>query len=166
MRTFIISCFILLLSGLPVTFIANIACAKQTLPVPRFVSIKRDEANIRTGPHMRYPIKWVFKRQWMPVEIIAEFEQWRKIRDVEGEEGWIHESLLSGRRNVIIQSDEKLLLFRLPKHRAVPLAHLEPGVQAELLTCKRHWCQIEAADHKGWLLRRHLWGVYQDEIVD
>jgi len=79
--------------------------ADDALPVPRFVSLKAEEANLRTGPGIRYPVRWVYWKKWLPVEIIEEYDHWRKIRDAEGESGWIHKSLLSGRRTILIKED-------------------------------------------------------------
>ena len=82
------------------------ALADSGLPVPRFVTLKGDEVNVRAGPGRRYPINWVFLRQEMPVEVVAEFDTWRKIRDFEGTEGWVHQSLLSGRRGALVLGEE------------------------------------------------------------
>lgn len=142
------------------------ALAKNNLPIPRFVSIKAAEANVRTGPSVRYPAVWVYHRRWLPVEITAEFEQWRKIRDKDGDEGWIHESLLSGRRHVFVQGDSPQVLYRLPDHKAYPLIKAEAGVMAELLECQKEWCKIDAAGNSGWIERASLWGIYPEEHIE
>lgn len=136
------------------------------LPIPRFVTIKAKEANVRTGPSVRYPVVWVYHRRWLPVEITAEFEQWRKIRDKDGGEGWIHESLLSGRRYVYITGKEPRILYRLPDTAAYPLLKVEAGVMAELLECRGNWCKVDVEEASGWVERSSLWGVYPDEKIE
>lgn len=136
------------------------------LPLPRFVTIKASEANTRTGPSVRYPIRFSYQRASLPVEIIAEVDQWRKIRDKDGDEGWIHHSLLSGRRSVIITGKSLQLLYQDPDSHARPIIRLEPGVIAQLLTCHQLWCKVEVEDEKGWVLREHVFGVYPHENFD
>lgn len=140
--------------------------AATNLPVPRFVSIKATEANVRTGPSVRYPVLWVYHRRWLPVEVVAEFEQWRKIRDKDGDEGWIHESLLSGRRYVFVTGHEPQIVFRLPDYKAHPMVKLEVGVMGELLECRDSWCKLDVGEEKGWIERKFLWGVYADEAIE
>ena len=132
------------------------------LPLPRFVSLSADRANLRTGPGFRYPIAWVFLRRAMPVEVVGEFEQWRRIRDRDGAEGWIHKALLSGRRTVTVIGGERGL--RSDPHAASPLrARAEAGVQGRLLACRGDWCELRTGGVRGWMPRGHLWGVYAGE---
>lgn len=145
------------------------AYAKSTiLPLPRFVSIKSSEANLRTGPNVRYPVRWVFIKKGEPVEITAEFEQWRKVRDKQGDEGWVHESMLSGQRYVILEGRNDTLhrLYRKPSSTSYPVAQFAAGVRAELKACEQDWCKIEAAEIQGWIHKQELWGVYPHEIFD
>lgn len=135
-------------------------------PLPRFVSLNAGEVNVRTGPGQRYPVKWVFKKKGLPVEIILEFEHWRKIRDYEGEEGWIHKSLLTGRRSGLIRSEDLVLLYRKPEPKARLLAYMEPGALAQVERCKGIWCEIETGGYKGWAERKFIWGVYENENFD
>jgi SH3-like domain-containing protein len=132
--------------------------------VPRFASLKTDEANLRTGPGERYPIDWVLTKKGLPVEIVAEFDVWRKVHDSEGSEGWVHQRLLAGSRTVLIVGNIRAL--RLEPDAAAPaVARAEPGVIARLLECRGAWCRVEAQDIKGWLRRSEIWGVYPDEVV-
>jgi len=133
------------------------------LPVPRFVTLATNEVNLRTGPGMRYPVKVVIKRSGLPVEIIREFDVWRQVRDVDGAEGWVHKSMLSGRRSVIVRGQMQTLL-RDPKADARPVAKLEPGVIASVAQCAEKWCSIEVGGYGGWLKKENLWGVYPDEM--
>ncbi len=138
------------------------------LPIPRFVSLRSDKVFVRTGPAQRYPIKWVFKREGLPVEIVQEFDTWRKIRDLDGEEGWIHQSLLSGKRNVVVYSDKKetITLLRDPEEGARPVVSLEPKVVAQLIQCVDSWCELKISGYEGWAQRKMLWGIYEDEKFD
>lgn len=148
-----------LLGALPVHAATN-------LPVPRFVTIKASEANIRTGPSQRYPVRWVYQRAWFPVEVTAEFEQWRKIRDMDGDEGWVHESLLSGRRSVFIRGNAIQVLYRFPDPKSFAVIRVKPGVMAGLTKCEKEWCRIDVEGEQGWIERKFLWGVYKDEVVE
>jgi SH3-like domain-containing protein len=134
------------------------------LPVPRFVSLASDQVNVRFGPGRQYPIHWVYTRAGLPVTIIAEFDTWRKIRDWEGAEGWVHSSLLSSRRTVMI-IDQQRELKRTPDPDARTVLRAEPYVLGELLACEGAWCQVEIADRRGWLQRSEAWGVLPEEII-
>lgn len=136
----------------------------EPLPVPRFVSLRRDEVNVRAGPGMNYPIEWKYMRQNMPVEVLQDFQYWRKIRDVEGTEGWVHHSMLSGKRYALVTGDMRPLRRR-PEPESGIVAQVEPGVIAQILECQGQWCRLDAAGIKGWLARAEFWGVYPNEAV-
>jgi SH3-like domain-containing protein len=131
----------------------------------RFVSLRSNEINVRAGPGTRYPIAWVFVRQGLPVEIVGEFDNWRKIRDMGGAEGWIHQNLLSRYRTAIVIGGSRTFL-RNPKVGAVPVAVAEAGVIAQVLQCRNAWCRLQAGGHTGWLPRIYVWGVYPDEEIN
>ena len=135
------------------------------LPVPRFVSLRSAEVNVRTGPGTRYPVEWVFVRREMPVEITAEFETWRRIRDWQGTEGWVHQSMLTGRRAVLVTGGTRTLR-RSAGPSAEPVAQAESGVVGRLLHCTGDYCQVDLAGYKGWLPRREFWGTYPNETVE
>ena len=151
---------------------ARPALADSGLPLPRFVTLKGDEVNVRAGPGQRYPINWVFLRQAMPVEVVAEFDTWRKIRDFEGIEGWVHQSLLSGRRGAMVTGSELRDLRLDPDPAAPVVARAEPGVIGRLLRCptdgppENGWCYLDIEGHRGWMSRADFWGVYSGEEVD
>ena len=151
---------------------ASTASAQTDLPIPRFVSLGIGEANLRTGPGQRYPIEWVYVREGLPVEVVAEFDTWRRVRDWEGVEGWVHQRLLSGRRTVILIGESIETLREEPDAGSAPVARLEPGVIAELLACPApsegvgDWCYLSADGHRGWMPRAALWGVYTAEAVE
>jgi SH3-like domain-containing protein len=138
--------------------------AEKGLPVPRFVTLRSDQVNLRSGPGDRYPIEWVFKRKGMPVEIVAEFDVWRKIRDWQGTEGWVHQRMVVGNRAVMIKGEARTL-HSSPDPTAGAVARAEPGVVAKLIECRHAWCRVEAQGVKGWLTRSEVWGVYPDETV-
>lgn len=135
------------------------------LPLPRFVSLATSKVNVRTGPGVRYPVEWVFVKRSLPVEVVAEFEHWRKVRDFEGTEGWVHQSMLTGRRHVIVMGATRALR-REARAESVIVARAEPGVIGRLLECEQAWCRVEIAGFKGWLVRDEVWGVYRDERLD
>ena len=135
------------------------------LPLPRFVSLKSAEANVRRGPSLTHRIDWIFKRKDMPVEITAEFGHWRRIRDRDGQGGWVHYSLLSGVRTVIVDEDMLALHSRAAQDTPV-VAQLESGVIARLDECTPDWCYLNAGGYKGWAPKTALWGVKPDEIKD
>jgi SH3-like domain-containing protein len=130
--------------------------------LPRFVSLKSNEINERVGPGADYPVAWVYVRAGLPVEITAEFDNWRKIRDQEGTEGWVHQSMLSAKRHGIICGAETTL-HTSPDEQSQPLVRLAPNVMVEIVKCRGNWCQIRVNTFKGWIQRQFLWGVYPHE---
>ena len=125
---------------------------------PRFASLRAAKTNMRTGPGRRYPIAWVFVRRGLPVQVVGAFETWRQIRDCEGAEGWIHQSLLSDRPSVIVVG-KAAALRREPSESAPALARVEPRAVGRPLDCAEGWCRVEFEGHRGWIDRRALWGV-------
>lgn len=151
-----------LLPGLVSTAVADTVGSVTGLPIPRYVTLRSDQVNVRTGPGVRYPVDWVFVRENLPVEIVSEFENWRKIRDFEGTEGWVHQSMLSGKRAVLVIGGNQTLR-REAAEGAPAVAHLETGVIAWLDTCLREWCEVEVSGLAGWVHRSAIWGVRVDE---
>src|SRR5690606_33077788 len=121
-----------------------------------------DEVNVRTGPAVRYPIRFILKKDGLPVEIIKEFDIWRQIRTQDGDEGWVHKSLLSGRRAAIVTGHVQTV-FKKADTGARPVVKLEPGVIAGLDHCGNEWCYLRVAGYKGWIKKENLWGVYPNE---
>lgn len=135
------------------------------LPMPRYVSLKASEGNVRRGPSLTHRIDWVFKRRDMPLRITAEHGHWRRVQDRDGAGGWVHYSLLSGTRTVIV--DQDLLQIRTrPRADAPVVAQLELGVVARLGECGPEWCRLNAGGHRGWADKTKLWGVAIDELRD
>ncbi|MEX2033878.1 MAG: SH3 domain-containing protein, partial [Xanthobacteraceae bacterium] len=139
------------------------------LPVPRFVSLKADRVNMHIGPAKTYEVKWVYQRAGLPVEVTAEFEIWRRIRDVDGVEGWVYHSLLSGRRTGLAIAKAKDALIPLYENadlESALVAKLEAGVLGSIKRCREGWCRVAGRGFAGWIQQVRLWGVYPDEKVD
>ena len=140
------------------------AQASSELPLPRFVSLNASPVNLRTGPGVRYPVEWVYMKQDLPVSIIEEFENWRKIRDCDGVEGWVHQHMLSGRRTVRLTKDT--LLLRAPTKDSLPIAKVEAGVVGRLMLCPANLdlCKVELQRYQGWVEKRLLYGIKHKEV--
>ncbi|MCZ2328043.1 SH3 domain-containing protein [Bartonella sp. F02] len=141
------------------------------LPLPRFASIKPSRVNVRIGPGSHYFIVFTYQKQGLPIEIIQEYDQWRKIRDAEGNEGWIYQSLLSGKRTAITipwqkNKAKRLFLRKAPIENAEPLAEIEPNVIGNIRKCDGHWCELNIRNIRGWLPQTQLWGIYPDEKLN
>jgi SH3-like domain-containing protein len=135
------------------------------LPVPRFVSLKTDRVNVRGGPDKDHDVAWIYTT----VEITAEFENWRRIRDSDGTEGWVYHSLLSGKRTATVQLKSKTDLapiYANPDPKSAVTAQLQVGVLGTVKRCTGKWCQITGDGFDGWIEQNELWGVYPDEKVE
>lgn len=135
------------------------------LPLPRYVSLKTSEGNARRGPGLAHAIDWVFTRRNMPLRVTAEFENWRRVEDRDGAGGWVHYTLLSGVRTVLVDA-LRAELRSDPAPGAPLVAVAEQGVVARLLACRRDWCRIEAGGRRGWVEKTALWGVAAGEVFD
>lgn len=141
------------------------------LPVPRFVSLKADKVNVRLGPAKDHEVAWVYSRSALPVEVIAESDNWRRIRDWEGAEGWVYHSLLSGRRTALVApqsrgKDVLLALHATPDEKSGVSAKLEGGVLGTVKRCGGGWCRITGEGFDGWIEQTRLFGVYPNEKVE
>ena len=139
------------------------------LPVPRFVSLKAGRVNVRVGPGEDYKIAWVFTKPGLPIEVIQEFDTWRRIRDSDGMVGWVFQSLLSGKRTAVVApwaKGDPRPIRRDASPEAAITAYLEPGVMGEIDRCKDDWCRISGERFSGWITQDQLWGVYPDEQID
>jgi SH3-like domain-containing protein len=139
------------------------------LPVPRFVSLKADKVNMHIGPAKTYEVKWLYQRAGLPVEITAESDNWRRIRDADGAEGWVYHSLLSGKRTgmVITKNPDELVPIRDKANAdGIVVAKLERGVVGTVKRCDDGWCRFVGRGFDGWIPEVRLWGVYPNEKVD
>lgn len=134
--------------------------------IPRFVSLKSGEVNMRHGPGASYQIDWIFQRRGMPVEVIAEYDNWRKVRTHDGTEGWIHYQLLDGQRMGLVKGGQAALYRRQDLTEAAVVAIAEPGVILRLRQCGPVWCRAEVGGFKGWITRQNLFGIYPAEEFD
>lgn len=135
------------------------------LPIPRFVSLKAEEGNARRGPSLSHRIDWVFKRRNMPLQVTGEHGHWRRVEDRDGQGGWVHYSLISGARHVIVETDMTPLNVK-PDAGSPVNAYIEAGVVARLGKCDLDWCRVNAKGAKGWVPKRVLWGVMPEELRD
>jgi SH3-like domain-containing protein len=170
----------LLGAPLGVGFLAVLGCAAfaandvpagsaSGLPVPRFVSLKAAPVNVRSGPNKDQEVRWVYTRAGMPVEVTAEFENWRRIRDWEGAEGWVYHSLLSGRRSAVVVptlKDDLVPLYEKTDIESAVVAKLQSGVLGQLKTCNGTWCEFIGKGFSGWIRQERLWGAYPNEKVE
>jgi SH3-like domain-containing protein len=145
------------------------ASPKSGLPVPRFVSLKPDRVNVRGGPTRDHEVTFVYTRAGLPVEITAESDNWRRIRDWEGSEGWVYHSLLSGRRTAVVtpkDKDQLVPLYDRDESNGTVIAQLQAGVLASVKRCTGTWCHIAGSGFDGWAVQEQLWGVYPNEKVE
>ena len=137
------------------------------LPLPRMVSLRADEVNLRTGPGVQYPVDWVYHRRGLPVEVVAEYHTWRKVRDWQGTQGWVHQSILDSRRTLVVTGNVRTLRQKATVDSS-PVARAEAGVIGRLLECPgaSRWCKAEIDGFEGWLRRVEFWGVHDNEVVE
>lgn len=158
--------------GLPAGAQIERETGESGLPLPRFVSLKADRVNVRRGPGYDHEIAWVFLRAGLPVEIVAEFDNWRQIRDSEGSEGWVIGSLLSGRRTALVapwteaENNKTFTLRADDETSARIVSRLGPSVLVNVMSCDGTWCEVVAHDLRGWIRQDDLWGVYARETIE
>jgi SH3-like domain-containing protein len=159
--------------ALAVLLAAGPAAAQQegrgsvtNLPLPRFVSMRAEKANARRGPNLNQRVDWEFLHRGAPLEVTAEYGQWRRVRDADGAGGWVHHSLLSGVRTALVRADAPVPLRAGPNDKAAVRAIAEPGVVGRLEACSGGWCEIAADGFSGWLPRDTIWGVGADESFE
>jgi SH3-like domain-containing protein len=139
------------------------------LAIPRFVSLKAEKVNVRRGPSSDHPVAWVFRRKGLPVEIVAEFENWRRIRDSDGEEGWILQSMLGGKRTAVVapwRGTQMTVLHSAANQSSSVAANLASGAMGDVANCDGKWCEINAGGYDGYVEQSMLWGVYPGEVVN
>ncbi|MCW8087932.1 SH3 domain-containing protein [Roseococcus sp. MDT2-1-1] len=138
------------------------------LPLPRFSALRSNDVNLRVGPERRFPVEWRYQRSDLPVQIIREHEQWRRIRDPDGVEGWVHSSNLQpGRRTFLVKTEGDVPLRRRPEDGAAPVARLRPGVIGRIRGCDGDsaWCEVQVQDRRGFIRRAEIFGVLPEEEI-
>ncbi len=165
----IASVFVAAFSAVPAFAVDPNIGSTTGLPLPRFASLKSDRVNLREGPSKDHRTKWIYEKAGLPVEITAEFETWRRIRDSEGSEGWVLHNLLSGRRTAIVApwgKDKPVPLRAKPNVEAPMIAQLMPNVVASIKTCDGQWCRLIGEGFDGYIQQQQLWGAYPEEKVE
>ncbi|MBI1327198.1 MAG: hypothetical protein GC136_06105 [Alphaproteobacteria bacterium] len=149
-------------------FAASPALANEKGKIPRFASLKSNKVHARAGPGTQYPIKWVYQKKGLPLEIIYEFEGWRRVRDMKGDKAWVHNTLLSGQRTAIIKAEKTTALYKrkdlsLPNNKVI--ASLAGGLVVRVESCDPKVCEIDAGSAKGYIKKELLWGIYPNEQI-
>ncbi|MEM7189532.1 MAG: SH3 domain-containing protein [Pseudomonadota bacterium] len=134
------------------------------LPIPRYVSLRSSEINVRRGPGLDYRKDWVYRRAGLPVRVIEEYGDWRRIVDKDDAGGWVYHAMITGRRTVVVISD-KVYFREDPAETAAATAQAEAGVVARLKKCGPAWCEVEAEGFRGWVPKGAIWGVEEDEVT-
>ena len=165
-RKFII--FSTLINLIIITAAISLNAANQkgqitNLPIPRFVSLKTSKGNIRRGPSLSHKIDWVLMVPNIPLKIVKEYEHWRRVVDYEGASGWIHYSLISGARTVMVLKDMEPL-YKKPSYDSVVKANIQINAIGQLGECNKNWCYLKFYNEKGWVNRENLWGLTEGEI--
>ncbi|TCP89630.1 SH3-like domain-containing protein [Rhizobium sp. PP-CC-3G-465] len=149
---------------------AQAAKGASGLPLPRFVSLKSKSVNLRVGPSVDYAVSWRYLKTGVPVEIIQEYDNWRRVRDADGTEGWVNQALLSGARTALAApwmrgKGQGVLvnMRREPQSNANIVARIEPGVMLHIGQCTGEWCKAEAQGAEGWIVQTEIWGAYPGE---
>ncbi|AMS38952.1 SH3 domain-containing protein [Aminobacter aminovorans] len=155
----------------PATAAPNGTIGPSGLPLPRFVSLKSGKVNSRIGPGVNYPVDWLYMKPGLPMEIIQEYDNWRRVRDSEGAEGWINQSLLSGHRTAMTAPWQRgkpaqLNLLAKPENGARTVAIIDPGVVGSIKQCNGTWCEMSFAGTSGWLNQAQVWGAYPGESIE
>jgi SH3-like domain-containing protein len=137
------------------------------LPLPRYASLKTDDINMRTGPGVRFPVLWTYKRRDLPVRIEREFDVWRLVEDMDGVKGWVNGATLTGRRTFVVTGDEPRTLRSEPSEDSAAVALLKQGVVGRVRSCDAAsaWCQVQAGGYRGFLERNAFWGTDPGEAV-
>jgi SH3-like domain-containing protein len=148
----------------------RVILGKSGLPIPRFVSLKADRVNVRVGPGEDYDVTWTFTRSDLPVEVIQEFDNWRRIRDSDGAVGWVFHSLLSGKRTAVVApwagGEGPMPIRSSASETAGVTAYLEASVMTAVDRCSAGWCRVSGDGFAGWIEQARLWGVYPNEEVE
>lgn len=162
-----LAALLVLLSALTVSLPSQAQVAGSGLPLPRFVSLRAGEVNLRAGPGVQYPVEWVYRKSGLPLEIIAEYKTWRKVRDWEGAQGWVHQTMLSSKRTFIITGATRSVLSKSDTGSR-PVARVQVSVTGKLNACPEasDFCQVEVEGFEGWLERSNFWGVLKAETFE
>ena len=164
-RFFAASLLTLMLSAPVADSVAQVS--GSGLPLPRFVSLRAGEVNLRTGPGVQYPVEWVYRKSGLPLEVIAEYKAWRKIRDWQGSQGWVHQTMLSSKRAFIVTGISRDLRAK-PSQKSALVAQVQSNVSGTLLACpaSNAFCKVEVSGFEGWMNRADFWGLLKGESFE
>ena len=147
--------------------VSNADIGKETgLEIPRYVSLKSNDANIRVGPSKNYPIEIKYIKKYYPLKVLEEYEDWRKVEDFQKNFGWIHKSLISGTRTGIILSNDNNTIKLLNTLKGNIIGEIGKGNIVFLEKCKIDWCLVSSRNYKGWIDKKYIWGVKEKEIIN
>lgn len=149
------------ISVILITMLSFFALAENQI----FMSIKSSEVNARKGPGVNYPILYNYEYKWLPVKILASYDNWRKIKDLEGDESWIHLSFLSKKRTVILSSKTPVYLYKSNSSSSIIVAKIMPKVVMSLKSCNKSWCKVTAKNVTGYIMASNIWGLNKDEKI-
>lgn len=169
-RIFAASLLTLMLSAPMVSIPGGDSAAQVSgsgLPLPRFVSLRAGEVNLRTGPGVQYPVDWVYRKSGLPLEVIAEYKAWRKVRDWQGSQGWVHQTMLSSKRSFIVTGISRDLRAK-PSAKSALVAQVQSNVSGSLLACpsSNAFCKVEVSGFEGWMNRADFWGLLKGESFE
>src|SRR5262245_2321477 len=139
------------------------ALGAASVPQPYFVSVKTDEAYMREGPSDMHRVKWIYRRKGLPLEVIATFDVWRRVRDMDGEVGWMHMALLTRDRTAVVTSGATVSVYARDDTTSQVVAQAQPGAIGHLLGCAMLNCQVEFTGAEGWVPRARLWGIHDGD---
>ena len=146
--------------------VSNANVGKETgLEIPRYVSLKSDDANIRVGPSKNYPIEIKYVKRNYPLKVLEEYEEWRKVEDFNNNIGWIHKSLISGIRTGIVLSNDSKNIKLFNTLDGSVIGEIGMGNIVFLEKCKIDWCLVSSGNFKGWMDKKYIWGVKEKEII-
>jgi SH3-like domain-containing protein len=155
--------YLIVLSSILILLFSNYVYAQDdnnAETTSHFVSLKVSQANLRTGPNIRYPIIFVYLQKYEPFQVIGEFENWKKVRDYDGEEGWLFKSALSNKKYAVIDTKSIINLYEKPSEQTNIVAKIEPKVRVMVQKCEAEWCKIKKDGVEGWVVKKSLWGSF------
>ncbi len=151
-------------------YASHFAYASQedsSLLFPQFISLKGNKAHLRTGPGRNFPIEWIYQARGLPLKVVAEYDKWYKVEDIEGSKGWMHHSLFSSNRTVQIRAQNSVSLQSQPTYASEPIAWVDTNVVGTLIECLPHsaWCEADFNKHRGFIERKVIWGILEGETI-
>jgi SH3-like domain-containing protein len=145
------------LSALLITIALFFSIVKADTTTPEFVSLKSSMINMRVGPGKEFPVSWTFIKVDLPMMLIAEFNEWKKVRFIDQTEGWIHKSMVTNRNTALVAVDYTILYRQ--DSTSHPIAKIEKNVIVKVIKTHQNWVKVAVGKIKGWVKKHDLWGV-------